>query len=97
MSEEQMFKARFYKVERVSEEIDEPLQDINKGVSDLPRDKRTKVAGGYRVRMRRRQSEGRLYSHACRPRLVGEQDRSVGRLAWSGPLPATSAHGGENR
>ncbi len=28
-------------------------------------------------------------------RPVGEWDRAVGRLAWSGPLPATSAHGGE--
>ena len=34
---------------------------------------------------------------AYRPRPVGEWDQSVGRLAWSGPLPAISAHGGEKR
>ncbi len=32
-----------------------------------------------------------------RPRPVGELDRPVGRVAWSGPLPATEAHGGKKR
>ena len=30
-------------------------------------------------------------------RQLGEWDRPVGRVAWSGPLPATEAHGGEKR
>ena len=31
------------------------------------------------------------------PRPIGKWDHSIGRVAWSGPLPATKAHGGKKQ